>query len=370
MKSGSLNSCTNLSFLPLILRMLTKIDPESFNDTLNGKKVSLHFLRNKNNIEIAITNYGARIVALIVPDKNGQSTDVVVGFDSLQGYLNSTETYHGAIVGRYANRIARGKFSLDGKTYQLSTNNPPNHLHGGPKGFNNQVWKVEDVKDDCIKLSYFSKDGEENYPGNLNVSVTYTLTDGNELRIDYEATTDQATVLNITSHPFFNLNGQGAGTIENHSLQINANNYTPVDETVIPTGIVPVENTPFDFRRPKKIGENINDNNEQLKYGAGYDHNFVLNGSGLRTAGTAVGDKTGIAMEVITDQPGMQLYTGNWMQSENTIKYGLKDNHREAFCLETQHFPDSPNHPEFPSTVLEPGKVFRSTTIYKFSVQH
>lgn len=349
--------------------MLTKINPDSFNETLNGEKVSLHFLNNKNNVEVAITNYGARIVTLVVPDKNQNPTDVVVGFDSLQGYLNSTETYHGAIVGRYANRIARGKFSLNGKTYQLSINNAPNHLHGGPKGFNNQVWKVEDVKSNSIRLSYFSKDGEENYPGNLNVSVTYTLTNDNEVVIDYEATTDQPTVLNITAHPFFNLNGQGTGTIENHLLQINADSYTPVDETLIPTGIATVENTPFDFRKQKTIGQNINDANEQLKFGGGYDHNFVVNGQGMRSAGTAIGDKSGIAMETLTDQPGMQLYTGNWMQGENTIKYGLKDNSREAFCLETQHYPDSPNHPEFPSTILNPGEVFRSTSIYKFSAQ-
>jgi aldose 1-epimerase len=350
--------------------MLTKIRSDAFEQTLNGQKTSLYFLNNKNNVEIAISNYGARIVALIVPDINNQPTDVVVGFDSLNGYLNSTETYHGAIVGRYANRIARGQFSLNGNTYRLSINNPPNHLHGGAEGFNNQVWKVENVKNQSIELSYFSKDGEENYPGNLHISVTYTLSDQNELVIDYQATTDQETVFNITSHPFFNLNGQGSGTIENHLLRINADNYTPVDATLVPTGIFSVDNTPFDFRKPKLIGESINDDYEQLNYGAGYDHNFVLNGTGLRYAATAIGDKSDIVMEVITDQPGIQLYTGNWMQSENIIKYGLKDNHREAFCLETQHFPDSPNHPEFPSTVLKPGSAFRSTTIYKFSVRH
>ena len=357
-----------ISALPLILMMLTKISSHSFNETLNGEKTGLYFLTNNNNVEIAITNYGARIVSLIVLDKNKHSTDVVVGFDSLKGYLNSTETYHGAVVGRYANRIARGRFSLNGNIYQLSINNPPNHLHGGPRGFNNQVWKVEETRNDSIKLSYFSKDGEENYPGNLNTNVTYTLTDQNELLIHYEATTDQETVFNITSHPFFNLNGQGAGSIENHLLQINADNYSPVDESLIPTGIFTVKNTPFDFRKLKKIGQHINHDNDQLKFGAGYDHNFVLNGNGLRNAATAIGDKSGIIMEVITDQPGIQLYTGNWMQGENSIKYGLKDNHREAFCLETQHFPDSPNHPEFPSTILQPGKVFRSTTKYKFSV--
>jgi aldose 1-epimerase len=353
----------------VILRMLTKINPGFFNETLNGKNVSLHFLHNKNNIEVAITNYGARIVALVVPDKQEQPTDVVVGFDSLDGYLNATETYHGAIVGRYANRIARGKFSLNGKNYQLSINNPPNHLHGGPEGFNNQVWKIEEVKSNSIKLSYFSKDGEENYPGNLNVFVTYTLSDQDELIINYEASSDQPTVFNITSHPFFNLNGQGSGPVKDHLLQINASNYTPVDEALIPTGIFTVEHTPFDFRRPKKIGSDINNANDQLKFGAGYDHNFVLDGEGMRTAGIAIGDKSGIQMEVITDQPAMQLYTGNYMRGENTIKYGLKDNHREAFCLETQHYPDSPNHPEFPSTVLNPDDVFRSTTIYKFSVK-
>jgi len=350
--------------------MLKKPNADSFDETLNGEKTGLYFLSNKNNVEIAITNYGARIVSLIIPDKNGQPTDVVVGFDSLKGYLNSTETYHGAIVGRYANRIARGKFSLNGNTYQLSINNPPNHLHGGPKGFNNQVWQVKEIKNDAVRLIYFSKDGEENYPGNLQVTLTYTLTDLNELVINYEVTTDQETVFNITSHPFFNLNGQGTGTIENHLLQINSGNYTPVDETLIPTGVLPVENTPFDFRKPKKIGDTINDNNEQLRYGAGYDHNFILDGQDIRKAAQALGDKSRIIMEVITDQPAIQLYTGNWMQGENNIKYGLKDNRREAFCLETQHFPDSPNHPEFPSTVLQPGTVFRSTTIYKFSVEH
>lgn len=349
--------------------MITKINPGSFDKTLNGEKVGLYFLNNNNNIEVAVTNYGARIVALIVPDKNQNPTDVVVGFDSLDGYLNSTEKYHGAIIGRYANRIAKGRFNLNGKTYQLAANLPPNHLHGGLNGFNNKVWKIEQANENSIRFFYLSKDGEENYPGNLSVSVRYTLTDKNELFIDYEATTDQPTIVNLTAHPFFNLNGQGTGTVDDHLLQMNADKYTPVDDTIIPTGVVKVENTPFDFRIPKTIGQNINDDNEQLKLGAGYDHNFVLNEEGLRTAAVAIGDRSGIVMETITDQPGMQLYTGNWMQGENTIKYGLKDNRREAFCLETQHYPDSPNHPQFPSTVLEPGDVFRSTTIYKFSVK-
>lgn len=347
--------------------MLKSLNAESFKGTIDGKETSLYFLKNKNHIEIAITNYGARIVSLIVPDKNDQPTDLVVGFDSLDGYLNSTETYHGAIVGRYANRIAKGKFSLKGKEYQLAVNLPPNHLHGGPKGFSKQVWNIEEVNEQSLRLSYFSIDGEENYPGNLNIILTYILTNENELKIHYAATTDQTTVFNPTAHPFFNLNGQGSGKIEDHLLWVDADKYTPVDENLIPIGVYPVENTPFDFRNTKTIGTHIDEDNEQLKYGAGYDHNFVLNGTGLRSVVEATGNISGISMEVITTEPGMQLYTGNYMKSENTIKYGLKDNYREAFCLETQHYPDSPNHPEFPSTVLEPGEVFRSTTIYKFS---
>jgi aldose 1-epimerase len=353
--------------LPVNLFMIQKLDASLFMDKLQGKDTSLRLLKNKNGIEIAITNYGARIVSLVVPDKNNKPTDVVVGFDSLQGYLTSTETYHGAIVGRYANRIARGRFLLYGNEYQLSINNPPNHLHGGPKGFNNQVWTIKEASENGLKLHYFSPDGEENYPGNLTVYVFYTLTPDNELIINYEATTDEATVINITAHPFFNLNGIGSGTIEDHLLQVNASNYNPVDEALIPIGIYPTEDTPFDFRKAKRIGEDINQENEQLKFGAGYDHNFVLDGEGLRKVGKVTGDRSGINMEVITDQPGMQLYSGNYMQSENRIKYGLTDKYREAFCLETQHFPDSPNQPDFPTTILEPGEAFKSTTIYRFN---
>lgn len=357
-----------LPFLPVNLKMLTLLNPGAFKKTIDGKETGLHFLKNNNKIQIAITNYGARIVALIIPDKNKRPTDIVIGFDNLGGYLNSTETYHGAIVGRYANRIAKGKFSLNGKEYQLAVNLPPNHLHGGPKGFHNQVWKIEGASDHTFKLSHFSQDGEENYPGNLNIILTYTLSEENELKINYEATTDQTTIFSPTAHPFFNLNGQGNGRIEDHTLWVNADNYTPVDENLIPVGIHPVENTPFDFRKEKRIGEDIENENEQLNFGAGYDHNFVLNGNDLRSVAKATGDKSGISMEVLTTEPGMQLYTGNYMKSENVIKYGLTDNYRGAFCLETQHYPDSPNHPQFPSTVLEPGEIFSSMTIYKFSI--
>jgi len=343
------------------------LDRDLFVTEINGAKTSIHFLENKD-LKVAITNYGARIVSIIFNDRKGNPVDVVMGFDSIKGYLNTTETFHGTIVGRYANRIANGKFSLEGKEYHLSINNPPNHLHGGPKGFHNQVWKVESSTKTDIRLSYFSKDGEENYPGNLTVTVHYTLTDKNELHLLYEASTDKTTVINLTSHPFFNLNGIGSGSIENHTLQVNAEKYNPVDKSLIPTGISPVEGTPFDFRKSRSIGKNINDDNDQIKYGGGYDHNFVLDGKGLRTVAKATGDQSGISMEVITDQPGMQLYTGNHMKGKTVIKGGYKDEKRTAFCLETQHFPDSPNQPEFPTTVLKPGEKFLSSTYYKFSL--
>ncbi len=317
-------------------------------------------------MEVAVTSYGARFVTIVCPDKDGSPTDVVVGFDSINGYLNSTETYYSAIVGRYANRIADGRFQLDGRQYQLAINNPPNHLHGGPQGFHKQVWEIKKTGDDNIELYYFSKDGEENYPGNLEVTIIYNLTDDNELEIQYKATTDAPTIINLTSHPFFNLNGQGSGTIENHILQIEADHYNPVNENLIPRGIETVAGTPFDFRKAKIIGQDINDQDLQLVYGAGYDHNYVLNGDGFRKVAMAKGDESGIVMEVFTDQPGMQLYSGNYMKGENPIKNGLKDNKREAFCLETQHYPDSPNQPDFPSTVLRPGEKFDSRTVYKF----
>jgi aldose 1-epimerase len=343
-----------------------KLEKELFVTRFNGAETSIYFLENKD-MQVGITNYGGRIVSIILNDQKGRPVDVVVGFDSIDGYLNATETYHGTIVGRYANRIANGKFSLEGKDYQLSINNPPNHLHGGPKGFHNQVWKVESNSKTDLRLSYFSKDGEENYPGNLNVVIHYTLSDQNELHLQYEASTDKTTIINLTSHPFFNLNGIGSGSIEKHFLQIDADNYNPVDKALIPKGIFPVEGTPFDFRKAKAIGEEIDLDDEQLKYGAGYDHNFVLNGKGLRRVAKATGDQSGISMEVITDQPGMQLYTGNYMKGKSNIKWGFKDERRTAFCLETQHFPDSPNQPDFPTTVLKPGEIFLTHTTYKFS---
>ena len=319
----------------------------------------------------SLTNYGGRIVSLLVPDSSGKLVDVVVGFDRVSDYVTSTEPYFGATIGRYGNRIAKGSFVIDGKTYQSSINNAPNMLHGGKMGFQNVVWDAEQTNDQTLVLTYLSKDMEEGFPGNLKVKVTYTLTDDNELKIDYEATTDKITVVNLTNHAFFNLNGEGSGNILNHTLEVNADKYTPVDATLIPTGkILPVDGTPFDFRKMVAIGKRINEENEQLKNGLGYDHNFVLNRSntnGLQAAATVTGDKSGITMQVFTTEPGLQFYSGNFMQSKNTFKSGVKDDFRTAFCLETQHFPDSPNQPSFPSTLLNPGETYRSTSVYKFS---
>src|SRR5882724_1445030 len=345
----------------------------AFHDNVDGKATELYVLKNKSNAQAAITNYGARVVSLIVPDKNGKPTDVVLGYDSISKYVHQPETYFGAIVGRYGNRIAKGKFKLGGKEYILATNNGPNHLHGGKKGFGAVVWDSKQLNDQSVELSYLSRDGEEGYPGNLQVKVIYTLTDSNELKIDYEATTDKATVLNMTNHSYFNLNGQGTGTINNHLLRINADHYTPVDSTLIPTGkIVPVAGTPLDFRKPVTIGASIGMNNTQLKYGRGYDHNFVLNrgkDGGLFEAVTVLGDQSGIFMEVFTQEPGIQFYGGNFMAGTNPLKAGKKDDYRTAFCLETQHYPDSPNEQSFPSTELKPGKLYKTETVYKFSVK-
>jgi aldose 1-epimerase len=347
-------------------------DPGKFSDTINGKSTRLYILKNHNGMSAAFTNYGGRLVSLLVPGKDGKPVDVVVGFDSQAGYEKATERYFGGTIGRYGNRIANGKFSLDGKEYTLSVNNGRNTLHGGKNGFQEVVWGAIQPNDSTLVLNYLSKDGEEGFPGNLNVTVTYALSSGNELKMDYKATTDKKTVVNLTNHAFFNLNGEGSGTINDHVLQVNASNYTPVDSTLIPTGKNdPVSGTPFDFRQPTSIGKRVNDNNEQLKFGKGYDHNFVLDTKveqGLNHASTIRGDKSGITMDIFTTEPGLQFYGGNFMQGQNTFKSGAKDDFRTAFCLETQHFPDSPNQPSFPSTVLQPGQEYHSSSVYKFSV--
>jgi aldose 1-epimerase len=349
--------------------------PESgaYRQTIDGKQVAIFVLKNKNNMQAAITNYGGRLVSLLVPDAANNLVDVVTGFDSVQQYKASAEPYFGATIGRYGNRIAKGKFILDSKLYTLFTNNGVNTLHGGKKGFQAVVWDAKQNGDSTLELTYLSKDMEEGFPGNLTVKVTYSLTNSNELKLDYQATTDKKTVVNLTNHAFFNLNGQGSGTINNHILTINAGTYTPVDSTLIPLGKnVPVTGTPFDFTKPMTIGSRIDAEDVQLKNGSGYDHNFVLNtntGTGLNYAATVVADKTNIVMDVYTQEPGLQFYGGNFMQSKNTMKGGGKDDFRTAFCLETQHFPDSPNQPGFPSTVLEPGKTYATSSVYKFSIK-
>lgn len=347
-------------------------DAKDFQKTIDGKATNLYTIKN-NDIEVAITNYGARIVSLVVPDKKGNPTDVVVGQEKLEQYENGGDTYFGAIVGRYGNRIAKGKFKLDGKEYTLATNNGANHLHGGKTGFSRKVWDARQVNDSTLALTYTSNDGEEGYPGTLTAKVTYTATGNKSVKINYEISTDKKTVANLTNHSYFNLNGQGGGTINNHTLQLNADNFTPVDSTLIPVGkIVPVANTPLDFRKPTTIGARVNDTSDvQIKYGKGYDHNFVLNknaGAGLNKAAEVIGDNSGIQMDVFTSEPGVQFYGGNFMQGTNYIKGKKKDDYRTAFCLETQHFPDSPNQPSFPTTTLVPGKKYTSTTEYVFSI--
>ena len=341
---------------------------------VDGQSVDLYTLTNSHGLEAKITNYGGIVVSLRVPDRTRNFDDVVLGYDNLDAYLKSTP-YFGALIGRYGNRIGKGRFTLNGVEYKLAINNGENALHGGAKGFDKIVWNAKPLETNngpALELTYLSRDGEEGYPGNLSVKVTYTLTNSNELRIDYSATTDKDTVVNLTHHSYFNLAGQGIGDILNHQLMIAADRFTPVDAGLIPTGeLLSVTGTPFDFTRMTSIGARINSDDEQLKRGKGYDHNWVLNGrSGqLRLAAKVLESSTGRVMEVWTTEPGMQFYTGNFLDGTLTGKGGKVYQQRYGFCLETQHFPDSPNKLTFPSTVLKKGGRYRTTTIYKFSVQ-
>lgn len=347
-------------------------DSNSFKGNVGGKTVELYVLKNKNGAQAAITNYGGRVVSLWVPDKNNELKDVVLGYDNLKSYQKKGEPFFGALIGRYGNRIAAGKFTLDGRTFQLQLNDGVNTLHGGFDGFFSQVWDAKKINDQTLELDYFSKDGEAGYPGNLTVKVIYELTNDNELKISYTATTDKNTVVNLTNHAYFNLNGAGDSTITDHLLMINADGYTPVDSTLIPTGkIEKVAGTPFDFNKATLIGERINNTDQQLKYGKGYDHNFVLRkGKGLHKVATVTSPKTGIVMDVLTEEPGLQFYSGNFLTGEDKDGKGsISYPHRSAFCLETQHFPDSPNQSSFPSTVLKPGEEYKTVTIYRFSLQ-
>ena len=340
----------------------------------DGQSVALYTLTNRNGAEARITTYGGIVVSLKVPDRNGKMDDIVLGYDTLDDYVKGNSAYFGALIGRYGNRIGKGRFTLNGVDYKLAVNNGENHLHGGIKGFDKVVWNATTPpsKDGAaLTLNYLSRDGEEGYPGNLTVTVTYTLTDNNELKIEYSATTDKDTVVNLTHHSYFNLAGQGHGDILNHQLMINASRFTPVDSGLIPTGeLRAVKGTPFDFSQPAAIGSRINDGDEQLKFGKGYDHNFVLNGKmgTLRQAARVFEQTSGRVMEVWTTEPGVQFYTGNFLDGKPG-KGGKAYEFRNGFCLETQHYPDSPNKPAFPTTVLKKGGGYRTTTIYKFSTR-
>jgi aldose 1-epimerase len=345
-------------------------ETDKWETTYRGNQTQLFTLKNKNGMVVTITNYGGKVVSIIVPDKNGEFEDVVLGYDNINETIKGN-LYFGAIIGRYANRIAKGKFAIDGKTYTIVVNNGSNALHGGIVGYNDVLF---DAKQDynILILKHLDPDMHEGYPGNVNVRVEYELTDNNELKITYDATTDKPTIINLTNHSFFNLHGAGNGTINNHLLFINADKYTPIDETLIPIGVLAdVKGTPFDFTKLKMIGKDINADNQNLKNGNGYDHNFVLNGKNgeMKLAAKVIEPENGRVMEVYTTEPGIQFYSGNFLDGSDVGKEGKKYEFRTAFCLETQHFPDSPNHKNFPSTILRPGEKYHSQTIYKFKVK-
>ncbi len=356
-----------------VQQLVSLPDSVQFKDTIKGEEISLYTLRNKNGMEVALTNFGARIVSLIVPDKDGVCRDVVLGFSKVSDYHNPKEPYFGPVVGPFGNRIAKGKFKLDGVTYTLPTNNGPNTLHGGFEGLHFQVWNGRYLSDKAVEFTCLLRDGQEGFPGNREIKVIYSLNDENELSIDYEGKTDKKTVLNLTNHAYFNLNGEGSGTILNHQLQIFADKFTPVDATLIPTGeLKDVKGSPFDFTNLKEIGKDIGQDDEQLRFGKGYDHNFVLNETkrgGYNYACQLIGDQSGIVMDVYTEEPGIQFYSGNFMSDKVTLKNGATDSFRTGLCLETQHFPDSPNQPSFPSTEVAPGQLYKTKTLYRFSTR-
>jgi len=368
------------SLLPLALTAALLVVPafaaagvakRPFGKTADGTPVELYVLTNAAGVEVAIATYGGIVVSLKTPDRRGTLADVVLGYETLEGYLKNSP-YFGAIVGRYGNRIAQGKFQLNGKTFTLARNDGDNHLHGGKKGFDRVVWKGRELDNTGVELSYLSKDGEEGYPGNLRVTVVYTLTAAGELKIDYSATTDKDTVVNLTNHSYFNLVGQGEGDVTRHVVMINADRFTPVGPGLIPTGeLRSVKGTPFDFTTPTAIGARIDLDDPQIQLGRGYDHNFVLNSAGgkLAKAAEVVESRVGRVLEVWTTEPGVQFYTGNFLDGKIVGKAGRTYQRRYGFCLETQHFPDSPNKPAFPSTVVKPAQPYRSTTVYKFSVR-
>ena len=340
-----------------------------FGKTRDGVAVSIFTLTNKNGLEARIATYGGVLVSLKTPDRQGAMADVVLGFDSLDGYLERSP-YFGALIGRYGNRIAKARFVLNGAEYRLAKNNGENSLHGGARGFDKRVWIPRETPDGALELSYLSPDGEDGYPGNLKVTVTYRLTDANELKIDYSATTDKDTVVNLTNHSYFNLKGAGSGDVLDHRVTLNADRFTPIDAGLIPTGeLAPVAGTPFDFRHPAAIGARIAQDDPQLKLGKGYDHNWVLNrgNDALTLAARVEEPASGRVLEVRTTEPAIQFYSGNFLDGSVRGKGGKAYGLRSGFCLETQHYPDSPNQPQFPSTVLKAGQTFHSTTVFRFS---
>jgi len=348
------------------------ITKQSFGTTPDGKAVDLYTLRNKKGAEARIMTYGGIVQSLKMPDRDGNYADIVLGYDNLDGYVKNSP-YFGALIGRYGNRIGGGMFTLDGKFYKLATNNPPNHLHGGVKGFDKVVWQAkpqQTSKGPGLELTYLSKDGEEGYPGNLTVTALYTLTDDNELRVDFTAKTDKPTICNLTQHSYFNLRGQGDGDILGHEVYIKSDKTTPVDKTLITTGkYAAVDGTPFDFRKPTAIGARINDPDTQLQYGPGYDHNWVIDKpmGKLGLMARVYEPTTGRVMEVLSTEPGLQFYAGNFLDGTITGKGGHVYQRRTGFCMEPHHYPDSPNKPQFPSTTLRPGETYKNTIIYKFS---
>lgn len=355
-------------------KQLPLVNEADFKTTVDNKSVDLYTLTNTHGLTMQVTNFGCRVVTLFAPDRNGKMEDIVLGYENIDRYVhNQGERFLGATIGRYGNRIADGKFTLDGKDYQLSTFNNGQCLHGGDKGFDMVVWDVDSVAKDYILFSYLSKDMEEGFPGNLSVSMSYQLTDDNEFRIEYSATTDKATPINLTHHSFFNLKGEGNGTVNTHELYIAADRYTPVDSVLIPTGeIADVAGTPFDFRHPLPIGRRLEEKNQQFDNCRGYDHNFVLtrtSDSDLELAASVYEPSNGRYMEVWTTEPGLQFYGGNFFNGKTLGKSGKPYKYREAFALETQHFPDSPNQEGFPSTILCPGKIYRHICVYKFGVK-
>jgi aldose 1-epimerase len=352
------------------MQAATSIQRADFGKTRDGVAVSVYTLTNKSGVTARITNYGGRVVSLMTPDRNGKMADVVLGFDSLDGYLQNPGPFFGALIGRYGNRIGHARFTLDGRVYQVDRNDGENSLHGGARGFDKRVWTPRELTDGGLELTYLSADGEEGYPGNLQATVTYRLTDANELRIDYAASTDKDTVVNLTNHSYFNLKGAGTGDILDHRVMLNADRFTPVDAGLIPTGeLRAVAGTPFDFRSATAIGARIEANDEQIKIGKGYDHNWVLSrgGGGLVLAARVEEPSTGRILEVRTTQPGVQFYTGNFLDGTIKGKGGKVYGRRSGFCLETQHFPDSPNKPAFPTTELKPGQKYQSITVFRFA---